>query len=201
MNGIGPSPDRPRLRTIQRQSLHPSRPRSFPPSPLHASSGCDPLQPGHENQVSGPHHRQQAAQGRHYRRHAEARNPRQRTAPRTANLDAKARLTNTDTQAPGWIAEELCMQPTRNLMRSPWYRPLRHKTAESPSEPQVGACRSRRTAGRTNGQDRPVRQPAGFRAAKLWSQLAVCRPRAVFAGDAPCWPATTGHQPAILDPV
>ncbi len=76
------------FRAAQRQALHPGRPCSPPPSPLHASPGCYPLQHRHEDEISGLHQRRKAAQGRHHGYHAEARNPRKRTPPRPANLDA-----------------------------------------------------------------------------------------------------------------
>ena len=93
----GLAPDRPRLRPAQRQALHPRRTRSPPPSALHASLGRDPLQRGHENQISGPHRRRKATKSRHHGGHAKARHPRQCAPPRTPELDAKCRLSKTDT--------------------------------------------------------------------------------------------------------
>ena len=75
---------------LDRTCLYPGRPSHGPPSHLHASPRCNPVQ-------SGYHERRKAGKGRPHRRHAQARRPRKRPPEGQPKLESKTRLIKTDT--------------------------------------------------------------------------------------------------------
>lgn len=89
--------DGPRLRSNQRQALHPRRTRRLAAGTLHARTRRDPLQSRTQFKIPGAHRGRKASEARHYRRHAQASPARQRSPQRQSGLEAKGRLIITDT--------------------------------------------------------------------------------------------------------